>query len=272
MTQSHTYLDADFTVVDGIAHFKLNRPDILNALTDELQADFTQMVTQVQDSTEIRALIISAAGRAFSAGGNVKGMQGSSRPDEFRDRVRRLHRWLKPLYNLSCPVIAAVDGLAYGGGLALVLAADFVLASPKARFSAVFGRIGLIPDMALLHTLPRVVGMQRAKELMYTARSIHVEEAKSLGLVLEIHPSEQLDAAALMFAQRLAQGSNAAMALTKLIVNRSFESDYDTLAELEANGQAMMRATEFHNEAVRRFVAKQPSLFNWDDFETEASG
>ena len=71
-----------------------------------------------------------------------------------------------------------------------------------------------------------------------------------------------------MFAQRLAQGSNASMALTKLVVNRSFESDYDTLAELEANGQAMMRGTEFHNEAVRRFVAKQPSLFNWDDFET----
>jgi 2-(1,2-epoxy-1,2-dihydrophenyl)acetyl-CoA isomerase len=261
---SHTYTDAQFSVTGGIARFTLNRPDILNALTDELQADFTAMVAHVQGNAKVRVLIISAVGRAFSAGGNVKGMQGRSRPDAFRDRVRNLHRWLKPLYNLDCPVIAAVDGLAYGGGFALALTADFVIASPKALFSAVFGRIGLIPDMALLYTLPRVVGTQRAKELLYTARSIDVSEAQALGLVLAVHPSEDLARAVDTFAQRLAKGSKASMGLTKHIVNRAHESDYDTLAELEANGQAMMRETQFHKEAVRRFVAKEPSLFNWD--------
>lgn len=260
--------DAKFELNEHVARFTLNRPDVLNALTDGLKNDLITMLDFVEGNSEVKALVVAAEGRAFSAGGNVKSMQSNDGPPSgFRDRVREMHQWLQRFYNLDCPVVAAVDGLAYGGGFALALAADFVVASPRARFSAVFGRIGLIPDMALLYTLPRAVGNQRAKELMFTARSIDAQEAKALDLVLEIHPSEDLLAQAHKLAERLAMGSKEAIGLTKQLVNRSQNSDYATMAELEANGQAMMHETEFHREAVRRFIAKEPALYNWDEFD-----
>jgi 2-(1,2-epoxy-1,2-dihydrophenyl)acetyl-CoA isomerase len=263
---THEFKDAKFTVADGIARFHMNRPDLLNALTEELRIDFRAMLDIVEADPSIRVLVLSGEGRAFSAGGNVKGMASreSAPPSGFRDRVRTLHLWLKRLVELRCPVIAKVDGLAFGGGFALTLAADLVFASSTARFSAVFGRIGLIPDMALLYTLPRVVGRQRAKELMFTARSIDAQEANALGIVLEVCDPQTLDARVDGFAKGLASGSTEAMALTKQLLNRAHETDYDTMAELEANGQAMMVSTDFHREAVRRFVAKETPLFNWD--------
>ncbi|MEM7408459.1 MAG: enoyl-CoA hydratase/isomerase family protein [Pseudomonadota bacterium] len=263
---SHSFTDASFSVEAGIARFTMNRPDVLNALTDGMKTDFNAMLDAVHGNSEVKVLVLAANGRAFCAGGDVKSMGADGQPPAaFRDRVLDMHAWLKPLYNLDCPVVAAVDGLAYGGGMALALAADFVLASERARFSAVFGRIGLIPDMALLYTLPRLVGTQRAKELMYTARSVDADEALQLGLVLSVHAPADLPAAVDAFAARLAKGSKQAIGITKQLVNRSHTSDYDTMAELEASGQALMHETEFHREAVRRFVAKEPSLYNWDE-------
>lgn len=263
---THDFKDATFTVADGIARFHMNRPDVLNALTEELRVDFSHMLDLIEADPDIKVLILSGEGRAFSAGGNVKGMANrpSMSPSAFRDRLRTLHVWLKRLVELRCPVIAKVDGLAFGGGFALALTADLVFASSNARFSAVFGRIGLIPDMALLYTLPRVVGRQRAKELMFTARSFDAHEAKALGIVLDVCEPDDLDAHVDNFAAGLTAGSTQAMALTKQLVNRAHESDYDTMAELEANGQAMMVATDFHVEAVRRFANKETPLFNWD--------
>ena len=266
---SYQYQDAIFSLDNGIARFTLNRPDVLNALTEGLKADFSAMLDFVSGNPDVKVLILAAEGRAFSAGGDVKSMQSTdSPPSHFRDRVRDMHGWLKRLINLDCPVIAVVDGLAYGGGFSLALAADFVLASPNAKFCAVFGRIGLIPDMALLYTLPRIVGTQQAKELMYTARSIDAEEAQRLGLVLRVYAPDELYHQAEQFAGRLAHGSKDAIATTKQLVNRTHHSDYDTMAELEANGQALMHESAFHREAVRRFAAKEPSLYNWDEFTT----
>ena len=264
---SPQFTDALFESEDGVARFTMNRPDLLNALTEDMKSDFAALVDHVSGNESIKVLVLRGAGRAFSAGGNVKNMQSvdGAPPTQFRDRVRSMHRWMQPLFNLECPVIAEVDGLAYGGGFALACAADFELASPKARFCAVFGRIGLIPDMALIYSLPRIVGAQRAKELMYSARSIDAHEAEALGLVLSVHESSELGAAVNDLAARLAQGSRQAIGLTKQLVNRSFESDYATMAELEANGQSMMHETEFHREAVRRFIAKEPALYNWDE-------
>lgn len=259
--------DATFGLKDGVAHFTMNRPEALNALSEQMRTDFQTMLDFVEDNDEISVLVIAGEGRAFSAGGDVKRMQnrGDMPGHKSRDSVLALHAWLHRLHNLNCPVIAAVDGLAFGGGFALALVADFVIASTNAKFSAVFGRIGLIPDMALLYTLPRALGMQKAKELMYTARSIGVQEAQSLGLVLSVHSPEELPGAVDSFARRLAKGSKSAIGLTKQLINRSLESDYHTMARYEADGQALMFDTSFHREAVGRFVAREPSLFNWDE-------
>jgi enoyl-CoA hydratase/carnithine racemase len=260
--------DATFELNDGVARFTLNRPEALNALSEQMRVDFRAMLDFVERNDEVSVLIIGGEGRAFCAGGDVKRMQarqGTTPGYKSRDSVLEMHGWLQRLHNLDCPVIAAVNGLAFGGGFALALVADFVIASTNAKFSSVFGRIGLIPDMALLYTLPRLLGMQKAKEIMYTARSIGVQEAQALGLVLAVHAPEALDDEVDAFARRLAKGSKAAMGVTKQLVNRSLESDYQTMARYEADGQALMFDTDFHREAVDRFVGKQPSRYNWDE-------
>jgi enoyl-CoA hydratase/carnithine racemase len=261
--------DSRFELTGGVARFTMNRPQALNALSVPMREDFRRMLDFVEGNDAVGALIIAGEGRAFCAGGDVKRMQSYQDVPGIvaRDQIRNLHTWLERLHGLDCPVIAAVNGLAYGGGFALALVTDFVMASTSARFSAVFGRLGLIPDMALLHTLPRAVGSQKAKELMYTARSIDVDEAQALGLVLSIHAPQELDAAVDEFAARLAKGSKAAMGLTKRLVNRSLESDYRTMASMEADGQTLMFDTDFHRDAVKRFVAKEPSVFNWDEMD-----
>jgi len=250
---------------DGIAVWTMTEPEIMNPLTPQLDADFHRLVARVHGASDVKALILAGEGKAFSAGGNVKGMvQREFNAHESRNRLLSAHRWVEGLYNLDCPVIAAVDGLAFGGGLSFCLLADFVMASPEARFCCVFGRIGLIPDLGVLYTLPRIVGMAKAKELMYTARSFDAEEARDLGIVLAIHSSETLMHEAKTFAGRLAQGSKSAMALTKRVVNGAYEMPYRDVVDAEANGQALMFTTDFHKEAVRRFVDKEPRLYDWD--------
>ncbi len=262
--------DTTFTVTDGIGEFTLNRPDVLNALTEDMVRELRGMIDRVQGNNEVRALIISGEGRAFSAGGNVKGMserQQDNKPDTTkpRDRILELHDWLERLYNLDCPVIAAVDGLAFGGGFSLALACDFVFATERSRFSAVFGRIGLVPDMALVYTLPRLVGMAQAKDILYTARSVSAEEALDLGIVHSLHAPDELMPAARRYAGRLAKGSKSAIAATKRMTNKAFQSNYKDVAEWEADAQSLMFTTDFNREAVRRFIAKEPALYNWDE-------
>jgi len=264
---SDRFTDAIFEIDEnGIATFTMNRADVLNALTAGLKDDYIRMLDAVQGNDAVKALIITGTGRGFSAGGNVKGMGDpeTSKPEKARTRMMKTHEWLVRLHNLDCPVIAAVNGLAFGGGFALALQADFVMASQQASFSSVFGRIGLVPDMAVFYALPRAVGMQKAKELMFTARSISAQEADDMGLLYGIYPPDELLPAARALAGRLAQGSKAAIGMTKKIVNRSFQSDYATMAELEADGQAILFSTEFHQEAVRRFQNKEAPLYNWD--------
>lgn len=269
------YTDATFEINgDGIAVFTMNRPDLLNALTDEMKADYGRMLDAVESNDDIKALIIAGNGRAFSAGGNVKAMGDPerSKPVNGRSRILRLHDWFERLHNLDCPVIAAVDGMAFGGGFAVALQADFILASERAKFCSVFGRIGLVPDMAVLYALPRAIGMQKAKELMFTARSVTAAEADALGLLYAIHGTDDLLPAAMALAGRLARGSKHAIGVTKKIVNRSYQSDYTTLAEMEADAQAIMFTTDFHQEAVRRFQAKETPLYNWDAMDAADGG
>ncbi|WP_417515078.1 enoyl-CoA hydratase/isomerase family protein [Minwuia sp.] len=250
---------------NGVAIWTMTCPEIMNPLTDDLNSDFNTLVDRVQGNPDVRALIMAGEGRAFSAGGNVKGMVNRTfDAHASRNRLVSAHEWVERLYNMDCPVIAAVDGLAFGGGLSFCLLADFVMASPKARFCCVFGRIGLMPDLGVLYTLPRIVGMATAKELMYTARSFDADEAKDMGIVHSIYASADLMGAAESFAARLAKGSKAAMAITKRTVNGSYEMSYRDLVDAEANGQALMFTTDFHKEAVRRFVEKEPRLYDWD--------
>ena len=256
----------------GVATFTLNRPEALNALSPDLKEDFQTMVDFVDGNADIKALILTGEGRAFCAGGDVKGMTNrlADGPGASRQGILEVHGWLQRLHNIDCAVIAAVDGLAFGGGFSLALVADFVFASPKAKFCSVFSRIGLMPDMALAYTLPRVVGAAMAKDLMFTGRSISAREAKELGIVHSIIEEGDVLTAAQDYAARIAIGPKTAVALSKRLVNKTFQSNYNDIADAEADGQTLLFNSDFAQEAVRRFVEKEPPLYNWDTMHKNA--
>lgn len=254
------------SVLEGIGTITMNRPESRNALSMDMRPALAAAIAQMRDDAQVHAVILTGAGGAFCSGGDIAAMQDATRTGlAFRKGMRELHQWFPDLVNLEKPVIAAVDGPAFGAGLSLALAADFVLATRRARFCAVFGRMGLVPDLGALHLLPRIVGRQRAKELVFTARTVGAEEAKQLGMVYDIvEDAAALNEAALALARRFGQASTAAIGMAKTIMNQSFESDARTIAELESYAQAMCRSSGYHQDAVRRFNDKQPLRFDWD--------
>lgn len=180
-----------------------------------------------------------------------------------RNRIDDLHGWVSTLIDLDRPVIAAVDGVCYGAGFSLALAADFLIATPRARFCMPFMKIGLVPDCGAFYTLPRSVGLSRAKDLVFTARTIGATQAQEMGAVFEIVEPAQLRARAAQLAASLACASPVAFAMAKRALNQSLGSDLRTLLEIESAAQGIAITTAFHREAAQRFRDKAPPLFSW---------
>ncbi len=254
---------------DGVAVFTHQRPAARNALSMELRADYKDMLAQVEADRRVRALVLTGSGGSFCAGGDLKGRLTSTDPDfrtadALRRRVQDGHGWVRRLHALEVPVIAAVDGPAVGAGFSVALAADFILASTRALFCMSFVKIGLIPDLGAFHFLPRAVGLPMAKELALTGRRVGAVEAKQLGFVHTLHEPEALLADALRFARRFVAGPREAMGLTKTLMNKSFETSYATLAELECNAQAVASTAPYHDAAVEAFLRGEPAGYDWD--------
>jgi 2-(1,2-epoxy-1,2-dihydrophenyl)acetyl-CoA isomerase len=256
-----------FEIADGVGTFTMNRPKKLNAISQNMfDRDFPDLVERVEADESIRTLILTGAGGNFCSGADVGRMGADSprTPEEKKEGLRKTLGWIYRLANLDRPVIAAVDGIAYGGGFSLALTADIVLATPRARFCLVFGRIGLIPDMAVTYFLTRVIGPKKMKELAFTARNISAEEAVDLGIVNALHAPDDLLPAAQEMARKLTHGSQVAMAQAKQLIDRSLDSTQAEMLEAEVEAQPPCRDSEFHEEAVRRFAAKEPRLYDWD--------
>lgn len=265
------------SIADGVAEFTHQRPASRNALSPEMRQDYHDMLDRAEADRSIRALILTGSGGSFCSGGDLKAIQdifsgpdpSARRPEMMRRRLQDIHKWLRRLRDLEIPVIAAVDGAAAGAGFSLALAADFVLASERAWFCMSFAKVGLLPDMGSLYALPRVVGMTLAKELMFTGRRLEVADARRCGIVHAIHPTDTLPEQARRFARRFAAAPQEALALTKRALNRSFESPYDTLLDLECQAQALASAVPYYAEAVDGFLNGKPARFDWDR-QTEA--
>jgi 2-(1,2-epoxy-1,2-dihydrophenyl)acetyl-CoA isomerase len=256
-----------FEVSDEIATVTLNRPEARNALSEAMRVELGEALGEVRARAgkDVKAMILTGAGGAFCAGGDVKSMGERDRsPASGRTRLRNSHEVMYELMNVEVPVISLVDGAAAGAGANIALAADFVLATPRGFFLQAFGRIGLVPDWGGFFILPRIVGLQKAKELVFTARRVYAEEAKTLGMVYEVVPAEGAMERAREFAGRFRGASTTAIGIAKNILNQSYNLDHRTLLELEAFGQGVCGTTEYHAEAVRRFREKEPPLFDWD--------
>jgi 2-(1,2-epoxy-1,2-dihydrophenyl)acetyl-CoA isomerase len=256
------YETVELSIDGGVASVVMNRPEALNALDMQLKQDLSDVWRLLVDDDTVRAVLLTGAGRAFSTGGDIKQMDADRRPETTRRRMAKLLRdTVIPLARMEKPVVAAVNGHAHGLGLSLALACDVVYASDSAVLSMAFARIGLGPDGGASYFLPRLVGLSRAKELMFSGRRVSAQEALELGLVGRVLPDHELMDAALETAAELAGGATVALGAAKRLLNESSVHTLEEMAELEAFSQAVVMSTDDHREGIDAFAERRKPHF-----------
>ena len=253
---------------DGIFEISFNRPDILNAANREMIEDLKTATAEAAADREARAVLLRGAGSHFMAGGDIRMFGGMIElaPDErrqaFFELVDLLHPSLMALRGMAKPVVAAVQGAAAGVGLSLVLAADLALAADDAVFAFGYIHLGTSPDGASSWSLPRIVGMKRAAELMLLGERFEARRALELGIVNRLVPAASLAAEARALARRLAAGPTAAYARTKALLQAAAGDSLDVQLKREAESFAACAATEDFVEGVRAFLGKRGASFS----------
>ena len=245
---------------DTIATLTLDRQDKLNALSDEMWDGLYRYLGEIGADDDVRAVILTGAGRAFSSGGDVSGMAKS---DVVSGRVRskKRHRAIIALYNLEKPVIAAVRGPVYGIANGLALACDLIVASETAKFSMAFKKVGVVPDGVTIFFLSQYLGIGRAKELVYSARPFSAREAYEMGIAVRVVPDDQLEIETRALAREMALSATYSLALAKKMFHSMAVPTLEMLLETECLASAIVRLTHDHREAVNAFKEKRPPNF-----------
>jgi 2-(1,2-epoxy-1,2-dihydrophenyl)acetyl-CoA isomerase len=258
-------------VEDQVAWITLNRPEVRNAITPDQRNRVIALLEEASASLEIRAVVLTATGEGFCTGADLRaGGPAPTRPEGAPDRVlgdaaRMIRRGAQRLVGavLDCekPVVAAVNGTAAGIGAHLAFACDLVVAAQEARFIEVFVRRGISPDGGGAYLLPRLIGLQKAKELVFFGDDLHAADALALGLVNRVVPRDRLEQEARELAGRLAQGPTKALGMAKWLLNRSLDSDRQTSFDDEAWAQEMIISTVDSAEGLRAFAERRAPEF-----------
>ena len=248
-------------VEDHVGTITLNRPEAMNYLDLIMSGEIEKTLRDFEKDEEVRALVITGAGRGFCAGGDIKTMQQKRTVREWMARLEGVTGCIKAMVNCPKPIIASVNGPAVGAGCNLALAADLIIASEKAVFGEVFTRIGLIPDCGGFFLLPRRVGLTKAKELIFTGKTINAQEAAQMGMVNRVVSAEALGDETRKLAEELAGGATLAIGMAKRLLNLSFQSDLEAILNAELTSQTMLRYTEDHSEGVQAFREKRKPNF-----------
>lgn len=255
----------EVSIARGVATIALNRPEARNAVDDEMRGELIAALGQIAADNAVRAVIVTGRGTAFCAGGDIAGMQrrlqapaGEIAFNGWR-RMQQVHHLVAALHDLPKPTIAAVNGPAAGLGCDLALCCDFIIASESASLTMSYVLRGLIPDGGGMYFLPRRVGLARAKELIFSGRRVPSEEALRIGMIDRVARAEGLLAEAQSWAEELAQGSAAALALSKSILNQSFELSAAEVFALGSQAQAICYTTSEHRDAVAAFLNRRAS-------------
>lgn len=241
----------------------LNRPDKLNAATDELLTELIDAFKQAGRDEGVRAIILTGAGRGFCAGQDLASVQARV-PDErgslgYGDHLRHTYNQLiKRMRTIEKPIVVAVNGVAAGAGMSLVMASDLRLAAESASFLQAFVKIGLVPDSGSTWFLPRLIGQARAMEMMLTGRRISAEQAEAWGLINRVVPDDQLMAEAHALAQEMAALPTKSIGYIKRGVNFATTTSLEEALDFEADMQELAGRTEDHKEGVAAFLEKRP--------------
>jgi 2-(1,2-epoxy-1,2-dihydrophenyl)acetyl-CoA isomerase len=251
-----------FEIADAVATITLDRPAALNALTVPMKAELLRALGLVARDPDVRAVVLTGAGRAFCAGQDLKERQA---PDaaplavELRERYNPIIRAMR---RLDKPIVGAINGVAAGAGASLAFACDIRIAAEAASFVLAFGRIGLVPDSGATWFLPRLVGAAKAAEMALLGEAVSAAEAEQFGLVAKVVPDEDLVAEAKAVALRLAALAPRALASTKHALDRAWSIDLDRALDEEAYRQGVAGASADHAEGMAAFLEKRPPRFH----------
>ncbi|MDL5202202.1 enoyl-CoA hydratase-related protein [Streptomyces sp. ALI-76-A] len=248
------------TTDNHVSHITLNRPETRNALTPDQRERVIRLLDEASADPAVRAVVITGTGRGFCAGADLRAASttGERTAGDVARTIRTgAQRLVSAVLDCEKPVLAAVNGTAAGLGAHLALACDLVLAAESATFIEVFVRRGIVPDGGGAYLLPRLVGPQRAKELMFFGDALTAADAERLGLVNRVVPDTDLDRTARAWATRLAAGPTRALALTKQLVNAALDTDRATAFAAEAAAQEITMTTADAREGVRSFVERR---------------
>ena len=250
---------------EGICTITMNRPEVYNALNDRVTFELQEALRGAERDDAARVVVLTGEGKAFCSGQDLAELKGKYVPgyvphlgDDIRKRYNPIARRLR---EMEKPSIAAVNGVAAGAGLSLALACDIRVASAAASFIEVFINVGLVPDTGSTFALPRLVGLGKAMELCFTGDKVNAEEALRIGLVNRVVPAEKLMEETTRLATRLASLPARGLALTKRLLNQSFDNDLLGQLEAEAFAQETAGMTEDHHEGVVAFIEKRKPRF-----------
>jgi 2-(1,2-epoxy-1,2-dihydrophenyl)acetyl-CoA isomerase len=246
---------------EGVLTLTLNRPDALNSFNVEMKEALLAALKDAGRDKTVRVVLLTGAGRAFSAGQDLKERQDPGAADLGTELRLRYNPIILAMRRLEKPVIGAINGVAAGAGISVALACDIRIASESASLIEVFGRVGLVPDTGSSWFLPRLVGYARAAEMSFTSDPVDAATAERIGLVNRVVPADQLMAEASALATRLAKSAPIALALAKRALNRSLESTLEQALEFEAELQAIAGRSKDYAEGVAAFVDKRPASF-----------
>jgi 2-(1,2-epoxy-1,2-dihydrophenyl)acetyl-CoA isomerase len=252
------------TIDQGVATLTFNRPERMNALSTPIMEGLLHGLPRLAGDPAVRVIVLTGAGRAFCAGGDVKSMaEGGERRSAAEATVHLRSRMevSRILHELPKPTIAMINGAAAGAGLAFALACDLRIAGASARLVTAFVKVGLSGDFGGSFFLTRLIGTAKARELYFTGRPVDADEALSLGLVNRVVPDDQLGDATMELARSLAQGPQVALSLMKRNMNRAENGGLAQLLDMEAANMVQAARTEDHREAAKAFVEKRAPVF-----------
>jgi len=252
-----------YEVRDGVAHVTLNRPDAANAFDLGLVRAFHRAMIDCDKNRAVRAVLLTGAGKMFSAGGDLKFfLQAGDRvASVLAEMTAGLHAGIAVMNRMDAPVVIAVNGMAAGGGMSLAMTGDVVFAGESARFTMAYSAAGLSPDGSSTWFLPRLAGFRRAKELALTNRMLSAAEAKDIGIVDRVTPDDRLLAEAETQARAFADGPTGAYGAVKRLMIESFQNGLETQMELESRAIAARAASPDGREGVSSFAGKRKPNF-----------
>jgi 2-(1,2-epoxy-1,2-dihydrophenyl)acetyl-CoA isomerase len=247
---------------NGVLTLTLNRPDALNSFTVEMKSALLGALKDAARDRDVRAVVLTGAGRAFSAGQDLKERQGGDVADLGTELRVRYNPIILAMRRLEKPIVGAINGVAAGAGISVALACDIVIAAENATFIEAFSRVGLVPDTGSTWFLPRLIGSARAAEMMFTADPVDAATAERIGLINRVVPPDKLLEEATGLAERLAEAAPLALALAKRALNRTYEMRLEEALDYEAQLQSIAGRSADHKEGVAAFVEKRQPRFS----------